>query len=102
MERRPPRSTRTYTLFPYTTLFRSRFVEDQQRRSTVEPFLKPVEEIGQHRGHDTRLSHQRLGLEALHVRNGEIVFGRVEQATERAFQRIGGQDRKSTRLKSRH
>src|SRR3546814_8185937 len=24
MNRRPPRSTRTYTLFPYTTLFRSR------------------------------------------------------------------------------
>src|SRR3546814_6731353 len=24
MRRRPPRSTRTYTLFPYTTLFRSR------------------------------------------------------------------------------
>src|SRR3546814_1055255 len=23
MQRRPPRSTRTYTLFPYTTLFRS-------------------------------------------------------------------------------
>src|SRR3546814_16399334 len=23
MKRRPPRSTRTYTLFPYTTLFRS-------------------------------------------------------------------------------
>src|SRR3546814_1161786 len=26
MPRRPPRSTRTYTLFPYTTLFRSRLV----------------------------------------------------------------------------
>src|SRR3546814_19815717 len=26
MKRRPPRSTRTYTLFPYTTLFRSRLV----------------------------------------------------------------------------
>src|SRR3546814_15092881 len=25
MKRRPPRSTRTDTLFPYTTLFRSRF-----------------------------------------------------------------------------
>src|SRR3546814_17881796 len=25
MIRRPPRSTRTYTLFPYTTLFRSRY-----------------------------------------------------------------------------
>src|SRR3546814_5394518 len=27
MIRRPPRSTRTYTLFPYTTLFRSKQVE---------------------------------------------------------------------------
>src|SRR3546814_17518404 len=26
MRRRPPRSTRTDTLFPYTTLFRSRFI----------------------------------------------------------------------------
>src|SRR3546814_14382673 len=43
MIRRPPRSTRTYTLFPYTTLFRSRqptgdsgfyvgVVEDQRQR----------------------------------------------------------------------
>src|SRR3546814_1409672 len=29
MIRRPPRSTRTDTLFPYTTLFRSRFEETQ-------------------------------------------------------------------------
>src|SRR3546814_9285244 len=28
MRRRPPRSTRTDTLFPYTTLFRSRGAED--------------------------------------------------------------------------
>src|SRR3546814_2995493 len=27
MIRRPPRSTRTDTLFPYTTLFRSKFIE---------------------------------------------------------------------------
>src|SRR3546814_12312469 len=27
MIRRPPRSTRTYTLFPYTTLFRSNAIE---------------------------------------------------------------------------
>src|SRR3546814_9428763 len=30
--RRPPRSTRTDTLFPYTTLFRSPVVGDQRRR----------------------------------------------------------------------
>src|SRR3546814_8605865 len=31
MIRRPPRSTRTYTLFPYTTLFRSRLGEGEAR-----------------------------------------------------------------------
>src|SRR3546814_5015874 len=31
MIRRPPRSTRTYTLFPYTTLFRSYNVKRAQR-----------------------------------------------------------------------
>src|SRR3546814_180088 len=29
MIRRPPRSTRTDTLFPYTTLFRSRYVREE-------------------------------------------------------------------------
>src|SRR3546814_10253169 len=33
MIRRPPRSTRTDTLFPYTTLFRSR----QHRRAALQP-----------------------------------------------------------------
>src|SRR3546814_4920705 len=33
MIRRPPRSTRTDTLFPYTTLFRSRIVEHQPRQN---------------------------------------------------------------------
>src|SRR3546814_16617729 len=32
MIRRPPRSTRTDTLFPYTTLFRSRAAVDIRRR----------------------------------------------------------------------
>src|SRR3546814_4110115 len=31
MIRRPPRSTRTDTLFPYTTLFRSRLLSEDQR-----------------------------------------------------------------------
>src|SRR3546814_15252387 len=31
MRRRPPRSTRTYTLFPYTTLFRSAIQDDIAR-----------------------------------------------------------------------
>src|SRR3546814_2727964 len=39
MIRRPPRSTRTDTLFPYTTLFRSLAVDQQQRR------LDPVDRV---------------------------------------------------------
>src|SRR3546814_5026070 len=37
MIRRPPRSTRTDTLFPYTTLFRSRATE--QKRNSREPSM---------------------------------------------------------------
>src|SRR3546814_8570836 len=37
MIRRPPRSTRTYTLFPYTTLFRSWLSKD---RSKLSPNLQ--------------------------------------------------------------
>src|SRR3546814_17330415 len=41
MSRRPPRSTRTDTLFPYTTLFRSPpahpFQSDQQCQRTSQP-----------------------------------------------------------------
>src|SRR3546814_3855866 len=36
MIRRPPRSTRTDTLFPYTTLFRSRDPGEQPAADTVE------------------------------------------------------------------
>src|SRR3546814_18479731 len=32
MERRPPRSTRTYTLLPYTTLFRAHLAHSGKRR----------------------------------------------------------------------
>src|SRR3546814_20152982 len=50
MIRRPPRSTRTDTLFPYTTLFRS----DLQRKYLLVPFV--VGEARQYRG----ISGQRV------------------------------------------
>src|SRR3546814_4106392 len=37
MIRRPPRSTRTDTLFPYTTLFRSRVLQDHRRTFRLRP-----------------------------------------------------------------
>src|SRR3546814_12437509 len=41
MIRRPPRSTRTDTLFPYTTLFRSRLVARRQDQPHRPPPLRP-------------------------------------------------------------
>src|SRR3546814_1842068 len=37
MIRRPPRSTRTDTLFPYTTLFRSKFIDEAFLERTALP-----------------------------------------------------------------
>src|SRR3546814_10108260 len=58
MIRRPPRSTRTDTLFPYTTLFRSRFQKGADRR---QPVLRPAEDAGHRRRHDEEgeQRHQR-------------------------------------------
>src|SRR3546814_5014821 len=53
MIRRPPRSTRTYTLFPYTTLFRSARQEWQRQdnarpapRRAIAPDGRDYERIG--------------------------------------------------------
>src|SRR3546814_13373305 len=45
MIRRPPRSTRTDTLFPYTTLFRSYWVGEQQMRGARLSFRRRVESL---------------------------------------------------------
>src|SRR3546814_15139532 len=42
MIRRPPRSTRTDTLFPYTTLFRSQFNSGTNGGATAAPELESV------------------------------------------------------------
>src|SRR3546814_18378196 len=44
MIRRPPRSTRTDTLFPYTTLFRSGILDDV--RQTSEQVVASLEPLG--------------------------------------------------------
>src|SRR3546814_5797243 len=51
MIRRPPRSTRTDTLFPYTTLFRSKLLQVSNHVVSVFRLLKPNE------GHLGALDH---------------------------------------------
>src|SRR3546814_20877631 len=74
MIRRPPRYTRTDTLFPYTTLFRSQWIEDRP---------KAVAEMGEGRHHP----FQRLLaiLELLHLRQIAVRLGRIAEAAGRLF-----------------
>src|SRR3546814_8231355 len=46
MIRRPPRSTRTDTLFPYTTLFRSKFEFSKTEIFPVGDYFSPTDAIG--------------------------------------------------------
>src|SRR3546814_12110447 len=82
MIRRPPRSTRTDTLFPYTTLFRS---------DAVEQPAMPRNELA-------RILDPRA---ALHPALREVAELR-EQAHEQADPQGHAGDRKSTRLNSSH
>src|SRR3546814_2381310 len=59
MIRRPPRSTRTDTLFPYTTLFRS--PERIRRGREIGPLVGQVEHQHQHRDHHDPQQGQPCG-----------------------------------------
>src|SRR3546814_16449610 len=91
MIRRPPRSTRIDTLFPYTTIFRSQALEAgvfiQPARSQAQGNLVGI-------GNAVPTAGKQIFVEGLRkVEGGDI---RIE---DRKFRLI---DRKSTRLNSSH
>src|SRR3546814_14607122 len=97
MIRRPPRSTRTDTLFPYTTLFRSRYpVYDAELKGFGVIVLPSgiISYIVEYRpdGGGRNVAKKRMTL----GRVGEIT---PDQARTLARDRL---DRKSTRLNSSH
>src|SRR3546814_5632922 len=115
MIRRPPRSTRTDTLFPYTTLFRSN--EDctgfEQRERRI---ARPIR-IDDRRNLVVRVDRQEILTELLVLRDVDRVnlVGDAEfLQQDRDFPAVrcapgieldghwAGSDRKSTRLNSSH
>src|SRR3546814_3411459 len=115
MIRLPPRSTRTDTLFPYTTLFRSRCEpRRKQDRSQAHSQPRPVNHIPPQRRENQKV-HQCV-FEKVHTigeqrnrtdpgSNGELhaEIGKVEQShpANDVTQYFGGEaDRTSTRLNS--
>src|SRR3546814_17385773 len=98
MIRRPTRSTRTDTLFPYTTLFRSVPEVAQRVEQRLEvvlagdgvvPGRHPVRHAGEAGGGHVGGEHPEGGGPALE----QVLHRRVL---------VGGPDRKSTRLNSSH
>src|SRR3546814_14350513 len=99
MIRRPPRSTRTYTLFPYTTLFRSDYFR------WLFFAAGPLEQA---------VVSRALGWEVPEGKGGRVGFGSYAMAVAaienwlESHDYICGQrftmaeDRKSTRLNSSH
>src|SRR3546814_17574077 len=99
MIRRPPRSTRTYTLFPYTTLFRSnralKFpeLEIRIRMSVIEWCERGLI--------PDRLA--RVGMRKLMaLRLVDESAGNGEARAVRFSRFLADLDRKSTRLNSSH
>src|SRR3546814_5697527 len=105
MIRRPPRSTRTDTLFPYTTLFRSdKQVLELLEGGGVEPALdeqpgdavdQPARRLGQ--------AVAQPGEPALLLRLSRLgAHRRCSGRTDIRRRRGEPEDRKSTRLNSSH
>src|SRR3546814_11027823 len=97
MKRRPTRSTRTDTLFPYTTLFRSRNVYTEMRDALIRRGMK-AEEIAFMHNHNSPKAKAKL-MEA--CRDGRIRV--LLTSTKKGGTGLNVQrDRKSTRLNSSH
>src|SRR3546814_20308988 len=77
MIRRPPRSTRTYTLFPYTTLFRSQVIIVEMRAGDM-----PVEILG------LEIERERIGEDAVQ-RLGDCLGGVGLEIGRRLQRRVG-------------
>src|SRR3546814_12241119 len=75
MRRRPPRSTRTDTLFPYTTLFRSLLTQDLARELAAGPGVTLL--CGRYEGVDQRVLETR---EVFEVSVGDYVLSGGEPA----------------------
>src|SRR3546814_13882441 len=86
MSRRPPKSTRTYTLFPYTTLFRSTAIPFQVGKSgLVEKIAdaardKRIEGVADIRDESNR-EGVRVVIELKRDATAEVVLNQIGRAS---------------------
>src|SRR3546814_7941792 len=99
MIRRPPRSTRTDTLFPYTTLFRSL----AHSRSNAElARLENLDPVGVDHDIERRPRDPDEDRRGHHPGDIRLRIGKREVDDRGHHEQPGEEDRKSTRLNSSH
>src|SRR3546814_3095089 len=81
MIRRPPRSTRTDTLFPYTTLFRSIGLPPEGRKYTPHVTLARLKDAPSGRVQDFLAAHGGLRTEPFPVTGFTLYSSRSEEHT---------------------
>src|SRR3546814_6828183 len=107
MIRRPPRSTRTDTLFPYTTLFRSPLVarlnaDTRQiyiRARISDAARQDLSTIANMRVNGREGPVPLASVASLSMESGPAQIDRYDR---QRYVTIGAEDRKSTRLNSSH
>src|SRR3546814_8277839 len=96
MIRLPPRSTRTDTLFPYTTLFRSREVLQRHAGKAGDPFSRPARAADAGAARERSPARPRLRAPGSCPAAQDAMGGdqsiRVEPANRRSRRRCRGGD----------
>src|SRR3546814_15597346 len=105
MKQRPPRSTRTDTLFPYTTLFRSWHRKCGNKQDKNSKKFKVGDKViitgGKDKGMSGQISKVLPQLERVVVSGANLYTKHVKPAQGRSGEKVR-LDRKSTRLNSSH
>src|SRR3546814_4407600 len=105
MIRRPPRSTRTDTLFPYTTLFRSTVFDEEKRKRVNNIYVDHIKAIIDPAigwvSWDSTIENMFCEIDNLQLLCGSCHKIKSQEEIEIAKLRRA-KDRKSTRLNSSH
>src|SRR3546814_18241011 len=99
MIRRPPRSTRTDTLFPYTTLFRSQRAAEPGMRGGHRGEVKVVLRIGRAVAQQMPALGQHGAQARLVFRLPDIGLGSGQESSPRMIAGVGKSNRRRQRRK---
>src|SRR3546814_2357253 len=100
MIRRPPSSTRTDTLFPYTTLFRSRNPEDRTMAITFNVGESPRTYVERIDVNGNTLTHDKVVRREFRLNEGDAFNSFGVKRTESRINSLGRSEEHTSELQS--